>query len=147
MSKKLDFSFELPSDNEGYIEYECPICKAVFRLDKNLFQGEKENDSLFCPICNMQSSIQNFYTTECIEYISDMRSYLANDYLDKELKNVAKKSKGLIKYKSKGTNLKPKMYGLHPNVETKHFCKKCNETFKTSFGSIVIYCPFCGDII
>ena len=60
---------------------------------------------------------------------------------------MAKKSKGLMKYKSKGRNLEPEMFGLHPDIESKHHCKKCNETFKTSIGSTVIYCPYCGDII
>lgn len=147
MSKELNFSFTLPSDNEGYIEYECPFCKEIFRLNKNLFQGEKENEELFCTLCSMKSSVQNFYTTECVEYMSQMQIYLAESYLDKQLKDVAKKSKGLMKYKSKNHPQEPEMFGLHPELETKHHCKKCEESFKTKMGSNIVYCPYCGEMV
>lgn len=147
MSKDIEFSFTLPSDDEGYIEYECPFCEEVFRLDKNFFQGERESDELFCPLCNMKSNVQNFYTTECVEYMSKMKVYLSEVYLDKQLKDMAKKSKGLMKYKSKKRSLEPEMFNLHPEIETKHCCSKCNELFKTKMGSNIIYCPYCGEIV
>lgn len=147
MLEKINFSFALPSDSEGYIEYECPFCKEKFRLDKNLFHGEKENDELFCPLCSMKSSVQNFYTTECVEYMSQMQIYLTEVYLDKELKNAEKKSRGFIKYKSKNRLQEPKVFGLHPEIETKRHCKKCIESFKTKMGSNIVYCPYCGEII
>ena len=147
MSKNIEFSFTLPSDDEGYIEYECPFCEEVFRLDKNFFHGERENDELFCPLCNMKSNVQNFYTTECVEYMSKMKIYLSEVYLDKQLKDMVKKSKGLIKYKSKKHSLEPEMFSLHPEIETKHYCDKCNESFKTKMGSNIIYCPYCGEIV
>ena len=47
MSKDIEFSFTLPSDIEGYIEYECPFCEEIFRLNKNFFQGEQEMTNCF----------------------------------------------------------------------------------------------------
>lgn len=147
MAKELDFSFTLPSDLDGYIEYECSFCKEVFRLNKNYFQGDKENNELFCPHCNIKSNVQNFYTTECVEYISQMKVYLSEIYLDKQLKDIVKKSKGLVKYKSKKSPVEPKLFGLHPGIEVKHYCSKCNESFKTEIGSNIVYCPYCGEIV
>ena len=147
MSKNIEFSFTLPSDNEGFIEYECPFCEEIFRLNKNFFQGEQKNDELFCPLCGMKSNAQNFYTTECVEYMSQMQIYLAESYLDKQLKDVAKKSKGLMKYKNKNHLQEPEIFDLHHEIETKYHCKKCEESFKTKMGSNIIYCPYCGDIV
>lgn len=37
MAKEMKYQFDLPSDEDGYIEYECPTCLKIFRLNKNLF--------------------------------------------------------------------------------------------------------------
>lgn len=143
----MSFSFNLPCDNEGYVEYDCPFCKTVFRLNQGLFQGERGNDELFCPYCNLKSSVQNFYTTECVEYMAKMRVYLQKVYLDNELKTIAKKSKGLLKYTNKKRPSEPDIFGLHPEIDTKHYCPKCNNSFKIRIGANIIYCPYCGDVL
>lgn len=148
MDNELSFTFTLPNDEDGFMEYECPFCNSIFRLEKNLFQGDHENDELFCPYCGLKSNVQNLYTTECVNYINEMKMHMVNDLVDKQLKDMAKHSKGLIKYKSKNKSTEPELFGLHIEVNEETTCPKCKEKFKTktNLGSIK-YCPYCGEII
>ena len=143
----IEINVKLPVDDDGFIEYECPFCKQVFKLEKNLFKNEYKNEELFCPYCGLKSNVNRFYTTEFIEYLDSVKTSKVNELINKEMSNIAKKSKGLLTIKSKNKNIEPLMLKLHYDINNNHICKICNEKFKTNNSSKIIYCPYCGVIL
>lgn len=148
MAKEMKYQFDLPSDEDGYIEYECPTCLKIFRLNKNLFQNQNGYKDLYCPYCGLKDVADHFYTTECVKYMEKMQEYLAQEYINQELKELVKKSKGLLKMEpNHNNNKKPQEFSIHFGIDGKKECKHCGETFKVDTKAVVIaYCPYCGDI-
>lgn len=148
MTKKIRYIFDLPSDKDGYIEYECPTCQKIFRLNNNLFQNLNGYKNLYCPYCGLKDAADHFYTRECVKYIKEMQTYLTKEYINQELKKLVKNSNGLLKMKSNhSNNKKPQRFSIHFEIEGKRKCVRCGEDFKINEKEgVITYCPYCGEI-
>lgn len=147
---EITVSVDLPNDNDGFIEYECPNCQKVFRLDKNLFNEPREYSVLFCPYCGLNSSVDNFYTTECVEYMKIAAEQQAIDMLNDSFKSMEKQFRNskFIKVKAKPIKKKENdILTLHGGIDRVMSCENCEENYKIcNEEGAISYCPYCGEI-
>ena len=144
----MELNIELPVDNDGFIEYECPHCQKVFRLNKNLFMDSETYIALYCPYCGLSAAIGSFYTTECAVYIKEYAEQLALEELNKSFKAMEKSTRNsIIKFKAGKIQVsEPDKLILHPYVDNICRCNKCNNKYKTEGKIIATYCPYCGEM-
>ena len=134
----------LPYDNDGYTMFQCPHCREYFRLNNNELEEENINE-LFCPICGLSSSVDNFTTDKIINHAKLVAENMAIDVINKSMKDMARKSKGVFKVTN---TLKkkpvPKIYENDDEMIIKHF-RCCTKSAKILLiDEDIAYCPYCG---
>ena len=137
----LEFTLKVPVDSQGFIEYECPHCESIFRLDKNLFSDSGNYIQLWCPYCGLSSPIEKFYTSDVVEYSRVLAEEIALESLEKSFKK-----NGLFQFKSSSKKKTIRELKLHIDIDLLKTCNSCNENYKIKTGSAVSYCPYCGGI-
>ncbi len=144
----MELSIKLPVDNDGFIEYECPHCKKVFRLNKNLFADNEDCQELHCPYCGLISETKKFYTSECVEYINKRAEQVALEEIHKTFKDMERKTKNsLIRFKAgKPTAYEISELKLHYGIDRTVICEMCENLYKIAESYVVSYCPYCGEI-
>lgn len=144
----MEIEIVFPTDNDGFLEYECPHCKKIFRLNKNLFSDSENFFNLNCPYCGLNAKIPSFYTTECVEYFNLRAEQIAIKELNKSFKSLERNTRGsLIKFKSNPIEVsEPDELRLHSGIEKVVHCLKCSNEYKVDNISLITYCPYCGKI-
>ena len=144
----MEVNIELPVDEDGFIEYECPNCQKIFRLSKNLFTNSEDYHELYCPYCGLNSEIDDFYTTEFVEYAHALAERAALEELNRGLKSLERKTRNsMVKINTKQTKMSElEMLSLHHGLDNLIKCNKCNGEYKIEGEGIISYCPFCGEI-
>ncbi len=141
----MEISIELPTDMDGFVDYECPFCERRFRLKTNAFQND-DIQLLYCPYCGMSAEPNKFGTEELAKLIEENATRLAQEEIEKQLKKLARNSKGFIKYKP-GKKVTPQKVILDESINCKILCNKCDSEYKVGDGNSVIhYCPYCGEM-
>ena len=85
MSEKT-ISFEISSDSDGYVGFECPFCQVGFKLLANEVQNNEEfHHELFCPYCGLTDKSNNFYIREVSEHIHALAENYMNELINKSL--------------------------------------------------------------
>lgn len=140
----MNIAIDLPQDSDGFIEYECPFCEKRFRLPINAFQNDNIS-CLYCPYCSLSSEPNRFGTAELNKLIEETAYRAAQDEIEKSLKDIAKKSNGLIKYKpAKKTETHNVI--LDETISDRIVCKNCNIEYKVDDGEFIQHtCPICGE--
>ena len=144
----MEIKIELPTDEDGYLEYECPHCQNIFSLKASSFTGSGNETTLYCPYCGLNSDIKNFYTKECVEYLKSYAKQLVAAELQKSFKKIERDSKNsLIRFERE--NIEPNEVSnltLHPGINNLQECKYCSNSYKIKDGYTISYCPYCGGI-
>ncbi len=144
----MEISVKLPVDSDGFIEYECPYCKKIFRLNKNLFNDSENYFSLHCPYCGIESEIGRFYTTAFVEYSQKITQQFASEELNKIFKSMERQTRNsLVKMKFKPTKSDaPSDLKLYAGIDKLEHCNICDNDYKIEVGFAIPYCPYCGEI-
>lgn len=142
----VELKFNIQSDDDGYVSYECPFCGSTFSLNA----AEVQSDDLvytewYCPYCGLNDKCNNFYTEEVIE----QAKAIAMNYMIEEMNKVFKKINNNKYVKVTYKPLKNKaikelktMEGTEEIFE----CKSCSNHVKVDYymGRTKVYCAFCG---
>ncbi|MCK9479756.1 MAG: hypothetical protein M0R40_09725 [Firmicutes bacterium] len=147
---EVTFTFELPSDSDGYVTFECPFCEAEFKLSAAEYQDdEKPVDELFCPYCGLTHNKDHFYTKETIA----MAQEVAQNYMIDQINSAfGKMAKNINKSKFLKMSFKPLKKGnvreLKERDTTEEIfkCKVCGRTEKVIYcaGFSKVFCAYCG---
>lgn len=146
MGDSINFEISIPTDSEGFVLLQCPLCGELFKLRPNDFEDDKIFQ-IYCPSCGLVSD--NYFTNDVIDLGMVMAENYANDLIMKELKKMEKKTKGsLISFK---VTKKPKRKSEQPimlqveALEKKMYpCCKMEAKIKPVLKMSGSYCPYCG---
>lgn len=131
---RIQIPFE--RDEEGYVGRECPECKSYFKVVPGTGLTGEELPCT-CPYCGHADSMNNFWTTDQIEYAKSHAFKKAEEIIYGELK----------KHVGKGLSLKrgdtiPIRYYREKQLETKVQCDNC--TLQYAVYGVFASCPDCG---
>ena len=147
-------SIPINSDNDGYIDRECPSeeCSFQFKVDQedwvNLFQDEK----IYCPLCRHEADSNSWLPKQQLDKAEDEASNFFMSQIDKAL------VKGARDFNSKQSqnsfiNITLSVTGTKPyhcilpipsleEMQLKIQCKECTSKYAV-IGS-AFFCPCCG---
>lgn len=147
MSESVNIS--IPSDDEGFVSFQCPHCNERFKLLVNEVQ-EDDVIQLFCPKCGLLGEPNSFITDDVIDHANTVIENIASEMINDFVKNMGKSFRN-----NKNISFKPgkKLDIEHPkslyekdNDFEEHKFKCCDKQAKikksSSYG--YIYCPYCG---
>ncbi|MEM7716241.1 MAG: TFIIB-type zinc ribbon-containing protein [Cyanobacteria bacterium P01_A01_bin.68] len=147
MSEEV-FKISIPSDNDGFITFQCPFCRDRFKLTVTDFERE-DIIEIFCPYCGLRHENSNFLTDEVIEQANIIAENYAKSIINKWTKDLERsfRNNKHIKFKAN----KPlkmdaeKILFEKEELETYNL-KCCQVTVKTRpiHQVIGVYCPCCG---
>jgi len=145
-----EISFEVPSDSDGYVTFECPFCQVAFKLRADEFQSDELIcDELFCPYCGLTDNADNFYSKE----VYDHMEALVENYMVEQLNNafggMAKSFNQIKNVKADFTPLSERDVNVlteQDTAETIFQCNICENHMKVDFyiGASKMYCAYCG---
>lgn len=139
----------IPSDDDGFITFQCPFCSEHFKLDSE----EVQNDSLieiYCPLCGLKDEQSGFLTDDVREHMKQIMENMAKGMLNDWAKDLEKQFRGnkSVSFKA-GKPLKqvnPKnLYEREHDFDIIDLdC--CNHKVKIKKQSVnsKVYCPYCG---
>ena len=143
-------SFEIPSDSEGYVTFECPFCEAEFKLLADEVQNDEPSyDDLFCPYCGLTDKANHFHSKEVIEHARA----LAENYMIEQLNQAfGKMAKNINRSKNMKMDFKPLKKGNvkelkeRDTTEEVFQCRVCGQHEKVIFcaGYSKVFCAYCG---
>jgi hypothetical protein len=141
----IKVQIEVPVDEDGFLELQCPFCNESFKLDVDEVQSE-DVVGIFCPYCGLTSDVQEFYTSEVLENLQIKANNIAIEMLNDGLRKIEKESKGLLKVKEKHTLESEKTLYVKSNDFEPVTFNCCGKSTKVSYGkgTTVVYCPYCG---
>lgn len=142
MDKSLRIT--IPTDKDGYVLMQCPLCGCYFKLNCSDIERASE---VFCPGCGMKSD--SYVTDEFIELAQAKVMNQLEDEVFTMFKKMEKRTRG--KKVSIKAGKKPKPVPENPirnRVEAMDiaYFKCCDKTCKVKnmIKMTGCYCPFCG---
>ena len=146
MNDQLSFQIEIPSDEDGYILLQCPLCGELFKLTVTDIEAEDVFE-IWCPFCGLTS--ENYLTDEVIELAPRKSQNYVNEIINHELKKIERKNSGsFISFKITSKPIREFESPLIPLIDSLVFIdfKCCNRTAKVSqaLKNTSVFCPFCG---
>jgi len=148
MSDDLEFSIEIPLDENGLIGRECLECKKYFKIKPGT---GLPTTYCHCPYCDYEGDSDTFWTTAQLKYIESIAHQQALnqiikpsfDKMFKELERSTRNSLLKIEYKSSGKNYYvPIKYYTEKDLETNLTCDNCGLVF--SIFGVFAQCPDCN---
>ena len=153
LEKGVQIRIEIPIDDDGYIDRQCPHaeCRQEFKVLMNDWKDKVPDEGAYCPICGYYVDSAEWNTQEQQEYIADH----ARDYLMGELNKAFSQSvrrfnrsqprNGWITMKMDYKPNRPKVIVPHEVAELmqqKFNCENCGCRYSSIGASF--FCPACG---
>ena len=93
----MHFEFEVPLDDDGYLDRECPSCERRFRWHDGPTEdappSQSSSDHYYCPYCGASAPLDEWWTTEQIEAAQQIAIEAAAEEVGRQFKEVARNSK------------------------------------------------------
>ena len=146
MKDRIEFEISIPSDSEGFILLQCPLCGELFKITASDIKADDVYE-LWCPSCGLKS--ENYLTDEVIDLASKMLTNKAQAMVHQEFKKLERKTKnGFISFKVTHKSKPEYENPLIPTIDalqpiTFSCCKRQAKISQIS-KLIGCYCPFCG---
>ncbi len=74
----MEFSIEIPSDDDGYVFFLCPKCSEFFKITPDDYYDDEVLE-IHCPACGLTS--ENFLTDDVIELALEKTQNYMNDLI------------------------------------------------------------------
>ncbi|TWX37395.1 hypothetical protein ES689_12195 [Frigoribacterium sp. ACAM 257] len=108
----MNIPISIPLDNDGFMRRECPNCLKQFKWHDGPANEDAEHQpsasAYYCPFCGQPAGLDQWWTTEQVEYTRGMAAPAAMQLMDDEL---SKAFRGLnskhVKITKKGSFDKP----------------------------------------
>jgi len=147
MDDEVSFKLSIPTDNEGYVTFECPFCNDKFKLEVT---EVKRDDviNLYCPYCGLLEEVNTFFPKKVIEQAKIIASNYVKEILNDYMGNLEKifKNDKIISIKTQKINLEneKELFEITDNFESIEF-NCCNSKAKVNvIEKLGTYCPYCG---
>lgn len=139
----------IPTDDEGFITFQCPFCSEHFKLDADEVQDDSVID-VFCPLCGLKDEASAFITDEVREHMEQIAMNMMNGMINNFTKDLEKQFRGnkTINFKA-GKPLpqdNPKLLFDKENNMNIIELECCKRKVKIKNNNIhsKVYCPYCG---
>jgi len=153
LGTQTEVGVEIPPDEEGYLEKECPSdqCLSRFKVHGEDWTALTRGEVVYCPVCRHEADAQAWWTTEQLEYAKEVAFGQLKDRFDQAMRRgVAAANRhapkaGLITFS----------FGYHPGhreyvaplgaseiLEQRSTCEACGCRY-ASVGA-AFFCPACG---
>lgn len=91
----MEIAFELPLDEDGYLDRECPLCERLFRwhhgpLDQQIDDDSTSPGAYFCPYCGQQAPVDEWWTREQVEAAQRAAAAAVVPKIEEELRDAFK---------------------------------------------------------
>lgn len=149
MSDTISFEITIPSDNEGYVLFQCEHCGEFFKCAPSDYESE-EVLHIYCPNCGLISS--NYLTDDVIELAEVITNNYIQDFIYDQFKDMERHNSKNSVLKIKAGQRPKKQYEspIHSSINdliiTDYVCcersAKVNPLLKMSAS----HCPFCGGV-
>ncbi len=146
MSDTFSIKIDIPSDNDGFVLLQCPLCGAFFKVKADDYEDEGVLE-LYCPECGLCAD--SYFTEDVIKLAMAMAKNLAVDLINNEMKKFERSFKGKgISFKadkSAKREYEQPIYATIDALDIKYFeCCKKEAKIKPLLKICGYYCPFCG---
>lgn len=138
-------SISIPTDNDGFVTFQCPFCGEIFKLQAEEIQAD-DVINIFCPICGLMSEPSNFVTDNVIQHAQDVAMNYVKDLLNDNFKKMEHDSKGYFKITNKlKTEQEKLLYETESELQQVTFeCCNKNAKIRLIDKELGAYCPYCG---
>ncbi|WP_031552712.1 anaerobic ribonucleoside triphosphate reductase [Oribacterium sp. FC2011] len=138
------FRISIPTDKDGYVLLQCPLCCCHFKLNISDIESISE---IFCPGCGMKSD--SYITNEVIELAQAKVINQFEEEIYSIFKGIEKKTRGKMISIKAGEKPKPSPEKpIRNKVEAMDiaYFTCCDKTCKVKNIRKMMgcYCPFCG---
>lgn len=142
----LRFNISIPSDEDGYVLFQCPHCGELFKVAVDEYESDSVLD-IHCPLCGLISD--NFFTPDVIDLALSKTANVVVPELEELLKKkLGEMGNGLVSLSLKTNHEKEPEIPIRQAVEALQMvtCKDCKRISKVSPAlSMSLYtCPYCG---
>lgn len=145
---EIVFKINIPSDDDGFVTFQCSFCSGSFKLTTEDFQSD-DVIYIFCPYCGLQNEGNELLTDEVLEQAHIIAQNYMNSTINKFVDGLEKSFR-----RNKHISFKPgKKLGMEDDkvlfereemeIVQPTCCKRPVKT-KSLEASLGIYCPFCG---
>lgn len=146
MSDDISFEITIPSDDDGYILFQCERCGEYFKITAADTRDDKLLD-VYCPCCGLVS--ENYITENVAKLAQSIAQNYAMDLIYNAFKDLERKTKkDIIRFKAgkkpRHEDENPIRSGIEALDITEFSC--CNRTAKIKplLKMTGCFCPFCG---
>ena len=144
----MDFTIEIPLDDDGFIEMECDYCKNRFMLHQSVYSDEA-NLHFFCPICGLPNNINTFYCPEVLEAVHQKALNYMNDEIQRQLgptiRSINKNSFFKMSLDVPKNEPEKELYKPINEYTLSHQCCCDIDVKVLELDNLIgIYCPICG---
>jgi hypothetical protein len=95
---KLETTFSLTVDDDGFILRECPHCEELFKWHHGPSNEEAEQatvaDVYYCPLCGEPAGTNEWWTKEQLENAMGAAAPQVSQVMERELKNMERSFRG-----------------------------------------------------
>lgn len=146
MDSKIEIPLEIPSDEDGFVLLQCPLCGELFKLTVTDLESEDVLE-IWCPFCGLVSD--NYLTEDAVDLAMKKAKNAVNDLLHQELKKMERNFKGgLISFKvtsqPKHEHESPLVPIVDSLVAVKFKCCNRDAKIAPALSATTSFCPFCG---
>lgn len=146
MSDTFEMSISIPSDDDGYVLLQCPVCGTYFKVTPSDYKDDGVLQ-IFCPSCGLSS--ESYLTEDVIELAEAMVQNVAMDMIYDAFKKMEREFKhGPVTFKAgkkpKHEPENPIRSGIEALEITSFPCCKRTAKIKPLLKMTGCYCPFCG---
>lgn len=155
--KKLDglkVSVPIKTDEEGYMDKECPSvsCMFIFKVHEEDWANIFRDEAVFCPMCRHEAPADSWWTTEQIEHAKRQALRFVKGRIGQAMETDARAfnrkqpRNSFISMSMKVSGVSHSTFILPAQatelMELKITCEECNARFSV-IGS-AYFCPSCG---
>lgn len=146
MAADLNFEIEIPTDSEGFVLLQCPLCGEFFKLTPSDIKADDVLE-IWCPNCGLKSD--NYLTDE----VKELALRKVKNYIEKNLHDAMKKLERETKNKPMSFKVKnqvpqvfePPIVPVTDPLKVEDYpCCKRPAKISPSLKLTGSYCPFCG---
>lgn len=146
-------SIEIPSDDDGYLDRECPSpdCQFIFKINDDDWKDKVNDEMVFCPFCGHIADSNSWWTQDQIQQAKDVALDGVKDRLNRAMVRDAEKFNrrqprgGLVNMKMEVRNRsRPPIRKIYSEtMQLKIECPQCSCRYAVVGGAY--FCPACGN--
>jgi hypothetical protein len=142
----LTTSIRIPTDEDGFLAFRCPLCAGDFKLPSDAWKAHREA-TFCCPLCGLSSSRDSMWPREVIAAARAKLLNVVKRSINATMEKMAKShSRGILKLTYKGFQPQHvrEVVAIPDLVHTTLEC--CGESVKLPLhvAASLFFCPFCN---